>query len=62
MSSWWKFLIAVETPVLLFLITGEASIVEVGCLYVKLIDAASSQILDASEAETKENVLMQSAE
>lgn len=61
MSSWWKLLVAVETSVLLFFITGETSIVEVGCLHMKLVNVAASQILNASEAETKENVFMQSA-
>lgn len=62
MPSWWKLLVAVETSVLLFSITGEASVVDVVCLYIRLVDVAASQILNASKSEAEENVFMQSAE
>lgn len=62
MPSWWKLLIAIEASVLLLFITGETSVIQIVCLYMRLINITASHILDAPESETKKNVFMQSSE
>lgn len=62
MPSWWKFLVTVETSILFFSITSKASVVDIGCLYIRLVNPTTSQILNALESEAGEDVRMKSTE